>query len=83
MHQAKSTSTITDKSQPNLQSLEPNVTSLNAHGYGKIKAVLTRYDISRSAFNRLRDDDPEFPTWFKRGKLCIYDFAKLDKYFSA
>ena len=51
--------------------------------YGQLKQVIERYNISRSTFVRLRDTDPDFPTWFKRGKLCVYDFTKLDNYFSA
>ena len=56
---------------------------LELNKYGQMKHALARYSISRSTFTRLRDNDPEFPTWFKRGRLGLYDFAKLDNYFSA
>lgn len=57
--------------------------SLESYKYGQMNDAVKRYRISRSTFTRLRDNDPEFPTWFKRGSLGIYDFSKLDKYFSA
>ena len=51
--------------------------------YGQQSQAIKRYSISRSTFIRLRDTDPDFPSWFKRGRLGLYDFAKLDNYFSA
>ena len=57
--------------------------SLESNKYGQMKHACERYRISRSTFTRLRDNDPDFPSWFKRGSLGIYDFAKLDNYFSA
>lgn len=56
---------------------------LESNKYGQMNDAIKRYRISRSTFTRLRDNDPEFPTWFKRGSLGVYDFSKLDKYFSA
>ncbi len=57
--------------------------SLGSNKYGQMKHACERYRISRSTFTRLRDNDPDFPSWFKRGSLGIYDFSKLDNYFSA
>ena len=51
--------------------------------FGQGEQAWTRYGISRSAFLKLRDNDPEFPTYFKRGRICVYNFNKLDRYFSA
>jgi len=65
------------------ESYESNAPTQKQQGYGQLNQVIKRYAISRSAFVRLRDTDDSFPSWFKRGKLCIYDLSKLDKYFSA
>ena len=51
--------------------------------FGQGEQAWTRYGISRSAFLKLRETDPKFPAYFKRGRLCVYNFDKLDGYFSA
>jgi hypothetical protein len=51
--------------------------------YGQLSDVIQRYRISRSSILKLRDTDPKFPKYFKRGQLYIYDITKLDTYFSA
>ncbi len=50
---------------------------------GKEADIVKQLPISRSTFLRLRDNDPDFPAFFRRGRVCIYDLDKLIKYFSA
>jgi len=50
---------------------------------GKEADIVKQLPISRSTFLRLRDNDPDFPTFFRRGRVYIYDLDKLIKYFSA
>jgi len=64
----------------NAQEITETTTHLS---FGQGEQAWKRYAISRSAFLKLRDNDPEFPTFFKRGRICVYSFNKLDRYFSA
>jgi len=50
---------------------------------GKEADIVKQLPISRSTFLQLRDNDPDFPAFFRRGRVCIYDLDKLIKYFSA
>jgi hypothetical protein len=54
-----------------------------AKRFGKEADIVKQLPISRSTFLQLRDNDPDFPAFFRRGRVCIYDLDKLIKYFSA